>query len=258
MNSSSALDNSRRDILRAGLAMAGVSFLGASTVMAQLNDSGGKSQPFPQEAKKQKGGGEAHEEEEVSPAEDLMREHGVLTRVLLIYDEAAKQLDAGARDLSPEPLKQSAALVRSFVEDYHEKLEESYLFPRFKKANTLVELVDTLQAQHNAGRRVTDMIIRLATQTAFKDDAERRKLIEALRQFIRMYLPHEAREDTVLFPAFRKLVSGSEYDALGEEFEKKEHELFGEGGFQAIVEKVAGIEKQLGIYDLAQFTPKPQ
>jgi hypothetical protein len=71
-----------------------------------------------------------------------------------------------------------------------------------------------------------------------------------------MYLPHESREDTVLFPAFRKLVPGSEYDALGEEFENKEHQLFGEGGFESVVDKVAAIEKQLGIYDLAQFTPR--
>ena len=37
-------------------------------------------------------------------------------------------------------------------------------------------------------------------------------------QFVRMYEPHEAREDTVLFPQFRKIVSKHEYDALGEEF----------------------------------------
>src|SRR5206468_4028932 len=52
--------------------------------------------------------------------------------------------------------------------------------------------------------------------------------------------PHEAREDTVLFPAFRKIVSPHEFDSLGEDFEKKEDELFGEDGFEKMVEKVAG------------------
>jgi hemerythrin-like domain-containing protein len=89
-----------------------------------------------------------------------------------------------------------------------------------------------------------------------KDTAERAKVAEAIRQFNRMYAPHEAREDTVLFPAFRNLVSANEYDALGEDFEKKENELFGDDGFEKMVDKVAGIEKKLGIYDLAQFTPK--
>jgi hemerythrin-like domain-containing protein len=71
-----------------------------------------------------------------------------------------------------------------------------------------------------------------------------------------MYNPHEAREDTVLFPAFRKLVSANEYASLGEDFERKEHELFGEDGFEMMLDKVASLEKKLGVYELAQFTPR--
>ena len=77
----------------------------------------------------------------------------------------------------------------------------------------------------------------------------------ALRLFIRMYRPHAAREDTVLFPAFRSLVSTHEYAALGEEFEEKEHALFGEDGFERVVAEVAVLERTLGIHDLAGFTP---
>ena len=60
---------------------------------------------------------------------------------------------------------------------------------------------------------------------------------------------------TILFPAFRKIVSEHEYDALGEEFEKKEAQLFHGDGFEKNVDAVAKLEKELGIYDLAQFTP---
>ncbi|HEX5066583.1 MAG TPA: hypothetical protein VFY49_10750 [Myxococcota bacterium] len=42
---------------------------------------------------------------------------------------------------------------------------------------------------------------------------------------------------------------------LGEEFEEKEHELFGERGFQTVVNEVADLERALGIHDLASFTP---
>ena len=195
------------------------------------------------------------QEEEVSPAEDLMREHGVLKRILLVYGEAIRRLD-GNQDLPPDPILDAAKMVRSFVEDYHEKLEEDFLFPRFRKANTLVDLVEVLTNQHQGGRKLTDITIRLATIRSIRDGDEKRKLRDSLAQFIRMYNPHEAREDTVLFPAFRKIVSKSEYDALGEDFEKKENELFGEEGFEKMVERVAGIEKSLGIYELAQFTPR--
>ena len=85
---------------------------------------------------------------------------------------------------------------------------------------------------------------------------ENQKLVDLLTSFTVMYRPHEAREDTVLFPAFRKLVSQHEYDSLGEEFENSEHKLFGEDGFETVLERVANIERQLGIYELSQFTPQ--
>jgi hemerythrin-like domain-containing protein len=195
-----------------------------------------------------------HEEEDVAPPEDLMREHGVLKRVLLIYDEGIRRIDA-QQPLPPEPIKNSAQIIRSFIEDYHEKLEEDYLFPRFEKAGKLADLTGVLRTQHQAGRRLTDQMMQLATEASLKDASSASRLRNAMRQFIRMYAPHEAREDTVLFPALRSIVSKHEFDALGEAFEKKEHQLFGEDGFEKMVDRVASIEKALGIYDLAQFTP---
>jgi hypothetical protein len=100
------------------------------------------------------------EEEEISPAEDLMREHGVLKRVLLIYGEALRRIEAN-EELPPQALLDAAKIIRSFIEDYHEKLEEDFLFPRFRKAKQLVELVEVLNNQHRAGRRLTDTTLRL-------------------------------------------------------------------------------------------------
>lgn len=71
-----------------------------------------------------------------------------------------------------------------------------------------------------------------------------------------MYRPHFAREDTVLFPAICSVMTPEEYDALGEQFEDQEYKLFGENGFENVVEQVAGLEKTLRIYDLSGFTAK--
>lgn len=180
-----------------------------------------------------------------------MREHGVVNRILLVYEEAIRRLEAGV-ELPPDAVSGAAGIVRRFVEDYHEKLEEEHLFPRFVKAGTLADLVEVLQAQHEAGRRLTGDILGLAPAAA--DARSRQTLVSRLRSFIRMYRPHEAREDTVLFPALRRLIREREYRALGDRFERREHELFGERGFEGVVDEVAAIEKGLGIYDLAQFT----
>ena len=229
------LMRTRRVLLKSGIFISGAALAGVGVLRAADKDK---------------------EEEEVSPAEDLMREHGVLKRVLLIYEEAMRRMMAN-QDLPVETVADSAKIIRNFIEDYHEKLEENFLFPRFEKAGKLTDLVKTLRDQHQAGRRVTDLTLGLAKQSTIKNADERAQLADSLRQFIRMYNPHEAREDTVLFPAFREIVSAHEFDSLGEDFERKEDELFGQGGFFKVVEHLADIEKQLGIYDLAQFTPKP-
>src|SRR5579871_246769 len=194
-------------------------------------------------------------EEEVGATEDLMREHGVLNRILLIFEEGLRRVHA-KEDVSPEVFRAPAALVRKFVEDYHEKLEENFIFPEFQKANKLTDLIKTLKQQHDAGRRVTDVVLRNATGDRFGKDDARRELTQSCEAFIRMYRPHEAREDTVLFPALHKILPAKRLEELGEQFEKEEDRLFGDEGFEKTVDQVATIEKSLGIYELAQFTPK--
>jgi hypothetical protein len=50
-------------------------------------------------------------------------------------------------------------------------------------------------------------------------------------------------------------VSGHEFDAIGEEMEKREHQHFGEDGFEKAVAQVAELERKVGLYDLTQLTP---
>jgi hemerythrin-like domain-containing protein len=206
---------------------------------------------FAEENKKE---GQSDTAEDVTPPEDLMREHGVLDRVLLIYDAATKRL-SGNEDFDPAVISDCAKLVQDFIENYHEKSEEDFLFPRFRKANQLVDLVTTLLEQHQAGRTVTLNILKSASQIR-TDAATKRDCIKAMQAFVTMYRPHAAREDTVLFPKLRDIVSGHEFDAIGEEMEKREHQHFGEDGFEKAVSQVAELEKKIGLYDLNYFTPK--
>jgi hemerythrin-like domain-containing protein len=197
---------------------------------------------------------EKEEGQKVSPPEDLMQEHGLLNRILLVYDTCRIHL-VNKESFPRESLTNAAQIIRTFVEDYHEKQEENYLFPRFQKANRLTDLVQVLLQQHNTGRVITDQIMQLS-KIVQPSEAETEKLIKMLSDFNTMYRPHEAREDTVLFPAFRKFVSRHEYDSLGEEFENNEHKLFGDDGFDMMLNKVAEVERSLGIYELSQFTPQ--
>lgn len=200
----------------------------------------------------ERGGEES--EEGISPAEDLMREHGLLERVLLVYDECGARLRAGG-EAPMDVLGSAAGIVRDFVEAYHEKLEELHLFPRLEAAHREVELVGVLRTQHARGRELTGRILQGAALGADAGEADRGRLAQALADFGRMYRPHAAREDTVLFPAFESILGADALAELGEQFEEREHELLGADGFEGQVRKVADLERALGIHDLARFTP---
>jgi len=79
-----------------------------------------------------------------------------------------------------------------------------------------------------------------------------------MQAFIIMYRRHAAREDTDLFPKLREIVSAHEFDAIGEDMEKREVQKFGEDGFEKMAAHVAEIEGSVGIPDLRQFTPQGQ
>ena len=119
-----------------------------------------------------------------------MREHGVLNRILLIYDACRMHLISKEQfDLSV--LNNSAQIIRTFIEDYHEKLEEDYLFPRFEEANEFIDLVKVLRMQHKAGRILTDQMMKFVNMKSILDTGQIQKLIELLNNFNRMYRPHE-------------------------------------------------------------------
>lgn len=183
-----------------------------------------------------------------------MREHGVLKRILLIYGEGIRRLQAG----EPNPvqaLNAAAGIIRSFIEDYHEQLEEQHVFPKLETAGRLVDQTSVLRTQHQRGRVITDRLLAATGASAPSGQPARDALMRDMSVFIRMYEPHEAREDTVIFPALRDVVPAKELRDMAETFEDEEHRRFGQAGFQGVVEHVADIEKTLGIYDLSQFTP---
>jgi hypothetical protein len=85
--------------------------------------------------------------------------------------------------------------------------------------------------------------------------ADAQSLARAFEGFVLMYQNHTAREDTILFPAWKDALSGHELEELGEKFEDIEKAQFGGDGFDKAVKQIGDIEQSLGFADLAQFTP---
>lgn len=176
----------------------------------------------------------------------------ILRRLLLVYKHTIGSI-AAKQQVRPQPVASAAGIIRSFVEDHHERQEELEVFPRFRQAGVQVNL---LEAQYSVGRQVTDRILHYSTDARLRRPEGEQALRDAMEQYVRIYEPHAAREDTVLFPRMRGIIPGSEFDALSEKFDARERKRFGaEDGTAETVKRVVGIEEDLGLNNLAQFTP---
>ena len=248
------MDMKRRQLL------AGISVAGAGVLLNACRNTQTRTGGATNDENKNEGPAPGDAEPiEVTATEDLMREHGILRRALLVYQESATRLRQDPASVPPDALEKAANLFRVFGEDYHEKkLEEVFIFPAVKKApGAAAGYVDVLLAQHVRGRDITDYLLSISQADRIASNSVE-PLAKALESFVRMYEHHAAIEDTVVFPAWKATVGVNQLDALGEKFEEIEHEQFGDDGFEAALKRMEEIEQSLGLSNLDMFTaPAP-
>ena len=196
-------------------------------------------------------------EPEVTATEDLMREHGILRRALLVYAECVPRLRTKPESVDANALHRTATLFRKFGEQYHEQqLEEQHIFPVIRKMPRVASFADVLTSQHQRGREITAYLLERSGGGKISA-AHAAPLAGALEGLVRMYEHHAAAEDTIVFPAWKTNYTNKQLDAIGDEFEEIERKTFGHDGFEDAEKTMSEIERTLGLFDLAQFTPPP-
>ena len=185
-----------------------------------------------------------------TPVEDLSSEHGLLNRILLIYDEFINRYRIGKK-IALKDVNEMARIVRDFIENYHEKNEEKYIFPVVMRCKELRPMVKELLKQHRVGRKYTSNILKYSESVKGGD---MKKMVENIEKFTYMYRAHESREDTVIFRAFHMLSKEGNYKKLGKKMENVEEEKFGGKDYNDFLLKIIKVEKRLGIYKLEHYT----
>src|SRR5215831_18860621 len=100
----------RRSFLRWATSTAGLALASCAGAAATASSNAPASGGGAPEKKEEEG-----DEGEVTPGEDLMQEHGVIERLLLIYEEGIRRIEH-QESYDPKVILDAAAIVRHFVE----------------------------------------------------------------------------------------------------------------------------------------------
>lgn len=185
--------------------------------------------------------------------EELMVEHGLLKRTILVYREFMRRIAAG-QPVSRALVLSSTQVIQDFIHDFHEPLEEGYVFPVVNRS--MPQIIADLLVQHARGREQTQIVLTAAAgKGSVITGSASHTVAEAMDKFTIMYEPHESWEDTQVFPALRAASTGTQIVQLARHFAALQNQQFGPNAFGQMLEKVETCEKELGIYGLSMYTP---
>lgn len=198
-----------------------------------------------------------HVEYSATAIEILERQHGLNRRALAILRKIKNGINA-QMDISPEVAGGAVEIIRTFMIDAHQAMEEKYVFPVLGASQKTADLIAVLRGQHAAASQLTGILKPLCADFSQNDPANRRKAANMIHLLTYMSNAHESWEDTALFPRLRVDISEKSYDGLTSQLEAAETQFFGPSGFQETIQKIATLEQSLGIGNLASFTPQPE
>ncbi len=198
--------------------------------------------------------GEELEENVATPLENLMKEHGVLMRILEIYDRVSGDAASG-KELNAGAIRRAAEISRDYIGKHHDACEERYIFPQFRKVPYIVDIVTELHDQHVAAVRITKNMLELTSPGSAPDKDGRQTLIDLCKSIVGMYRPHMSWEQSIVFPVFYDIVTADYIKDIQKKMEAEERELLGDTGFRGLVGRLSEIEKEAGTYDLHKYTP---
>lgn len=198
--------------------------------------------------------GEAPREESI--AEMLSTEHAIIERLMSVFEAMIGRacMDSNV-DLMP--LNHAAIMIKELGPDHHMKFEEDHVFPKFRNAGRLSDLVGVLKQQHDRGASILNSIIDMTRTGRIEDERSLNQLSNLCMSFVVMYRLHAAREETELFPALYDACSNDEMRDLADRMRDYQQKILGDKGLHRLIDKLSEIESVAGTSDLSRFTPPP-
>jgi hemerythrin-like domain-containing protein len=158
--------------------------------------------------------------------DELEQDHRAIQNVSAGMCAVAELLESG-KQLDPSILANLVQFFRIFTEGCHQEKEEKYLFPLIetKGSVTVNRHLRELEHEHRTAASLVDQLARVSNIYLANPLMMRNRLASIIRELAEIYPKHIWREDYLLFPMARRMLSANEQDHLQESFDAIESEI---------------------------------
>lgn len=172
-------------------------------------------------------------------SEDLINEHDGILFGLKILEKMIKQLQE-KKEVERDDFREIVNFLKLFADKCHHGKEEGLLFPAMEKVGIQNQNgpIGQMLLEHTEGRKYIFQM-----SEAIKNDFVNKKdLIQAATNYIRLLRHHIEKENTVLFPMGDKKISADIHAELLNAFEEFEEKVMGKGTHEKLHEVLNTLE----------------
>ena len=157
----------------------------------------------------------------------LEQEHRTIEKIVRVTGVLVDEL-AENRDIDDDILRDLCQFLRVYGHQCHHGKEESYLFPMLERHGVPEEgcPLGALRHEHERSRVLTQELVKASAEYAANRHDGSSALSEVLRNIAQFYPAHIWKEEYLLFPMARKVLSEEDDQRLLKEFKSVESDIF--------------------------------
>jgi hemerythrin-like domain-containing protein len=157
----------------------------------------------------------------------LEHEHRTIEKIVRVTGVLVDELMEN-RDIDDDILRDLCQFLRVYGHQCHHGKEESYLFPMLERHGVPEEgcPLGALRHEHERSRVLTQELVQASAEYAANRHDGSATLSEALRNIAQFYPAHIWKEEYLLFPMARKVLSEEDDQRLLKEFKSVESDIY--------------------------------
>lgn len=159
--------------------------------------------------------------------DSLEQEHRTIEKILRVTGVLVDELTEN-RDIDDDILRDLCQFLRVYGHQCHHGKEESYLFPMLERHGVPEEgcPLGALRHEHERSRALTQELVQASAEYAANRHDGSSALSEVLRNIAQFYPAHIWKEEYLLFPMARKVLSEEDDQRLLKEFKSVESDIY--------------------------------